>query len=332
MGFVGNHQIEIGWREQALVFVVEQQRLHGGDDNLGAPPVVAVLLVDHRLKVGGEQRGKGFFGLIFQFKPIHQKQHAPGIAGTQEELDDGGGSQRLAGAGGHLEQEAVFALADRPLQRMDGLELIRPQEAQLVGLDVGRALGLVLPGSFRLVVRALREDDVVVTNFFVRQPRRVRRDLLVADHRIRRGKGGDDVGVAALEIPEVMQVAVGKNDEAAVLRLGIFTRLLLADERIFVLRFGLQHDEWEAFGIEQKKVDEALASFLEILAQRIEVGGLECRVGFKADVGGCAALREETPASRFEQLVDLDAGGGFFHWTLMDTDFFSERSLIQDMF
>jgi hypothetical protein len=49
--FVGNHQIEIGRRKQAPVLVVEQQRLHGGDDDLGLAPVVAAFLVDHRCVV-----------------------------------------------------------------------------------------------------------------------------------------------------------------------------------------------------------------------------------------------------------------------------------------
>ena len=148
--FVGDDQVEVGRREELLVLVVEQQRLHGGDDDLRPPPVVAVLLVDDRLEVGGEQRDEGLLGLVLQFEPVHEEQHAPGIAGAEEELDDGGGSQRLAGAGGHLEQEAVLAVLDRPLERVDGLQLIGPQKAQLVGLDVAGALGFVPPRRLRI--------------------------------------------------------------------------------------------------------------------------------------------------------------------------------------
>ena len=54
--FVGNDQIEIGRRKELLVLVVEQQRLHGGDDDLGLAPVVAVLLVDDRLESRSESR------------------------------------------------------------------------------------------------------------------------------------------------------------------------------------------------------------------------------------------------------------------------------------
>src|SRR5256885_865850 len=83
----------------------------------------AVLFIDHRLEIGGQQRGKGLLGLILQFESVDQEQDAPGVARAQEELDDGGGGQRLAGAGGHLEQKAVFTVLDRPLQGVDGLEL-----------------------------------------------------------------------------------------------------------------------------------------------------------------------------------------------------------------
>jgi hypothetical protein len=47
-------------------------------------------------------------------------------------------------------------------------------------------------------------------------------------------------------------------------------------------------------------------------AERVQVGGIDFDTGFKANVGGRIALLEKPPASRFEQLVDLDAGGGFF--------------------
>ena len=74
-----------------------------------------------------------------------------------------------------------------------------------------------------------------------------------------RRERGDDVGIAALEIPEVVQVAVGEDDEAAVLGPGVLAGLLLADERVLVLRLGLEDDEREALGVEEEEVDEALA-------------------------------------------------------------------------
>ena len=174
MGFVGDDEVEIGRREEPLVLVVEEQRLDGGDDDLGAPPVVAVLLVDDRLEVGGEQRAESLLGLIFQFEAVHQEENAAGVAGAQKQLDDGGGGEGLAGAGGHLEEEAVLAFLDRLLEGVDGLQLIGAQEAELVGLDVAGALGFVLPGGFGLVVRALGEDDVVVADLLFDEALRVR--------------------------------------------------------------------------------------------------------------------------------------------------------------
>jgi hypothetical protein len=56
-----------------------------------------------------------------------------------------------------------------------------------------------------------------------------------------------------------MQVAVGEDDKAAVLRLGVFAGLFLADQRAFVLGLGFQHDEGKALFVEQQEVDEALA-------------------------------------------------------------------------
>ena len=142
--------------------------MDGGDDDLRAAPVVAVLLVDDRLQVGGQQSGESLLGLVLQFEAIHQKQDAPGVAGAEKELDDGGGGQCLAGAGGHLEQEAVFAFLDRGLQGVDGLQLIGPQEAKFVGLDVAGAFRFVPPRRFGLVVRALGENDVVVAHLLRR--------------------------------------------------------------------------------------------------------------------------------------------------------------------
>ena len=52
-----------------------------------------------------------------------------------------------------------------------------------------------------------------------------------------------------------MEVSVGKDNEAAVLGLGVFPRLFLADERVLVLGFCFQDDQWETLGVEQKEVD-----------------------------------------------------------------------------
>ena len=310
---VGDYEIEIGGREKPPVFVVEQERLNGGDDDLGAPPVVPVLLVDDRLKVRREQRGEDLPGLFLQFQPIHQEEGAAGVAGTKEQLDDGGGGEGLAGAGSHFEEKAVAAVFHRLLEGMDRFELIGAQKAQFVGLDEAGSLGFVLPRGFGGVVRPLREDDVVVSDPFIDQAPRVGRDLLVAGYRIRRRERGDDVGIAALQIPEVMQVAVRQDDEAAILRAGVFAGLLLAGEGVPVLGLGLQDDQGKPLGVEEQEVDETFGGILEVVAQGVEVGCLDRDACLKADVGGLAPFGEEAPAGRFEQPVDLDAGSGFVH-------------------
>ena len=71
-----------------------------------------------------------------------------------------------------------------------------------------------------------------------------------------------------------MQVAVGEDDEPAVLGLGVFARLFLADEGVFVLGLGFEDDEGEALFVEEEEVDEAFGGLLEVLAEGIEVLGL----------------------------------------------------------
>ena len=68
-----------------------------------------------------------------------------------------------------------------------------------------------------------------------------------------------------------MQVAVGEDDEAAILRAGVFAGLLFSGQRIFVLGLGFEDDEGEALLVEQQEVDEALLGLLEVLAKRVEI-------------------------------------------------------------
>ena len=56
---------------------------------------------------------------------------------------------------------------------------------------------------FGLVVRALGQHDVVVADLVLDEALRVGRDLLVADHRVQRREGRNEVEVAALQVPEV---------------------------------------------------------------------------------------------------------------------------------
>ena len=115
-----------------MVLVIEQQGLNGTDDDLGPPPVVTLLLIDDRLKVRGQQSRENLSGLLLQFQAVHQKQHAPSVGRAQKQLDDRCGGERLAGAGRHLEQKAVFAAVYRALQGVYGFKLIGPQKRSLL--------------------------------------------------------------------------------------------------------------------------------------------------------------------------------------------------------
>jgi hypothetical protein len=61
----------------------------------------------------------------------------------------------------------------------------------------------------------------------------------------------------------------------------------------------------------EQKVDEALLGLLEIGTQGVEIGRLDRNAGLQPDVRRLVTVREETPAGRFKQLVDLDPGCGF---------------------
>jgi len=58
-------------------------------------------------------------------------------------------------------------------------------------------------------------------------------------------KARDDMRVSLFQIPEIMQVAIRENNDAAVLGLGVFTGLFLADERILILGFRFEYDQGE---------------------------------------------------------------------------------------
>src|SRR5690606_33466043 len=112
-----------------------------------------------------------------------------------------------------------------------------------VGLNVRLALGLGFPAGIGLIRRPLGENDVIVGDTLLDQPLRIGCGLLVTDAGIRRRKRGDDVRIAPLQIPEVVEISIGENNEAAILRTGVFTSLFLADQWILVLRLGFENDK-----------------------------------------------------------------------------------------
>jgi len=71
--------------------------------------VCAVVLVYDGFEIVSEVFDESFPCLVFQFEAIHEEEDAAGVGRAEEELDDCGGGERLAGAGGHFEEEAVEA-------------------------------------------------------------------------------------------------------------------------------------------------------------------------------------------------------------------------------
>jgi hypothetical protein len=129
-----------------------------------------------------------------------------------------------------------------------------------------------LPSRFRRIIGPLSEHDVVVADLFIDQALRVGCDLLVASHRVRGRKGRDNVGIAALKIPEVVQVSIGQNHESAVLGFCVFSSLFFADEWVLIFRLCLKYDERESLGVEKQEIDEALVCLLEVVPECVEVG------------------------------------------------------------
>lgn len=205
----------------------------------------------------------------------------------------------LASAGGHFEEESVFTGLDCALDGVDGLLLVLAKETQFVQGDEVGTLSLVLPCSLRLVSGALSENDKVPSDRFIDETLRIRLDVLVDGNRLRCRERGDDVRVAALQVPEIVQVAIRQDHEAAILRLGILPCLLLANKRVLVFRLGFEHDEREALLVEQEEVDEAIRRLLEVLAEAVKVALADFDCLLKLDIGGFSAFREEAPACRF---------------------------------
>src|ERR1700729_1331326 len=137
--------------------------------------------------------------------------------------------------------------------------------------------------------------------------------LLIARHRIWCGERSDDVGITAIQIPEIMQSAIRQDDKAAILRPRILASLFFADQRVPILRFGFEDYEWIALLVKKKKVDKTRLYFLEVLAEIVQVALFDRNAGFEADVRLCFAVWKEAPTCRFEQFIDLDTGGSFVH-------------------
>jgi len=253
-------------------------------------------------------------GLIFEFETVDEKEHAAGVAGAEEELDHRSGNQGFAGTGGHLEEEAVLALPDGALDRLDGGELIGPEKAELVVLDERLAPGFIEPGGIAGVFGHLGQSDIVAAGELAGEFLQIGLEFGYAGDSPGRGEAGDQLGIAAFGVPEIVEVAVGEDDEAAVLGTGVLARLLLAEEGILVCGLGLEDNEREAMFIEEEEIDIAVPALFEIVAPGVLGEGSDFGMILEEDIGfGVAVGRIEKPPSGFlEELIDLDPRPGFF--------------------
>ena len=154
---------------------------------------------------------------LCQFDTVNNEQHTFSVASLEKSPYERGAQQCLTRAGCHFKEKAVFAVFYRILQSNDGFLLIGPEEAQTVGINIALAFSFILPRGVGGIIGALGKNNVVVAYGLCNKALGVGNTLLVAHYRCRLWKGGYDIGVAALKIPEVMQIAIGQDDKTAIL-------------------------------------------------------------------------------------------------------------------
>lgn|GEM_PF-6264771 len=198
--------------------------------------------------------------------------------------------------GRHFEKEAILAFLDVLLDRVDGPLLIGTQETQAVDLNKTGAFRLVFPTRLISVTGPLCQSNIIFADLLFYETLRVGLDVLISLDGIGIGESGDEIGAAPLQIPEVVQIAVGKDNEAAVLRARIFAGLLFANEWILVFGLCLQNDERKALFIQEEEIDEAVFGFFKILAKLADAAFGEFDVRLKLDVGLSVFIVEEPPA------------------------------------
>jgi hypothetical protein len=69
---------------------------------------------------------EGCKGLLAQSDAVYKEQHLLGVAGSHQRIDHGYAGARLAGAGGHHQQEVTLLLLDALQHGPDGADLVVP--------------------------------------------------------------------------------------------------------------------------------------------------------------------------------------------------------------
>ena len=243
--------------------------MNSGNYDLRLSPVVAVLLIDDRREIVLEIADKCFSGLVFKFEAVHEEQNPLGVARPHEKLDHRSGGQGLPGAGGHFKQEPCSSIADGILKRGDSLELIGAQELQLRVFDIALTLGGVIPARVVRIVGVLRDGNIVGFDSFADEGVWIRLESVEVVQGLGIRKLCYEDGVALLQVPEVMQVAIGEDDKSNVPRVSVLPGLFLAHQRIEFLGFGFQDGHGKAPFVKQEVIDVAVSRLLEIIPKGI---------------------------------------------------------------
>ena len=145
-------------------------------------------------------------------------------------------------------------------------------------------------------------------NALVYEPERVGSDFRVARDRVGRRKDADNVRVAAFEVPEVVEVAIGQDNESAalwtwayLLACSLPTKGFLSDDLASSTTSGNPRES------SSRKSMKAVASLLEVLTQVFEIGRREGYALLQSNVGGLVPIWEEPPSCLLQQVVDSDA-------------------------
>ncbi len=178
----------------------------------------------------------------------------------------------------------------------DRFELVFTQDAQLLIAQILGALGFIDPTGVAQVMGVLAEGDEIRADGFGGEAVWVGLKCAAMLDGFAGGELGDELGAAVLEIPEVMDVAVGEDDEAHVFGVGVGAGLFLADEGVLTLALGFENNEGKAVLIEEDVIGVAVGCRFEVAAELIEVVAGDGGDAFKLDSGGAVLVREETPA------------------------------------
>ena len=166
-------------------------------------------------------------------------------------------------------------------------------------------------------MRALGKDDVVVPDRFRDEAAGIRDEFLAARYGTGRRKGGDEVGIAAFEVPEVMQVAVGEDDKAAILREGVFPSLLFSNEWALVFGLCFEDDEWKTLLVEKKEVDEAFFACSKFSPRASRSCVLSVTLGSSWMLAGdVPSAKKRQPAASSSLLILMRAAASFIRRTL----------------